>query len=103
MDSFAGSFTSLDCLGILPGSCCPHYDGEAGRRDTYHAMIESGKLPGGYAIDEITGLHFIGRKLSAVLTGKDGGSAYRVTLSKGRLREKKLPARNDLLETAAVE
>jgi dipeptidase E len=28
-DSFSDGLRPLDCLGFLPGSCCPHYDGEA--------------------------------------------------------------------------
>ena len=31
-DSIPGDLTALPCLGLLAGSCCPHYDGEAERR-----------------------------------------------------------------------
>jgi peptidase E len=31
-DSWAGELRPFDCLGFLPGSCCPHYDGEGNRR-----------------------------------------------------------------------
>ena len=36
-DSWADRLRPLDCMGFLPGSCCPHYDGEAERRPAYHA------------------------------------------------------------------
>lgn len=84
-DSWADSFTSLPSLGILKGSCCPHYDGEAGRRDTYHAMISSGELPDGYAIDEATAVHFVGEKVREIVTvsPRQNACAYRVTANGG--------------------
>ena len=37
----------LACLGLLTGSCCPHYDGEAERRPAYHRLISRDEiLPG---------------------------------------------------------
>ncbi|MBL8166023.1 MAG: peptidase E, partial [Anaerolineae bacterium] len=38
-DSIPGTLTPLPCLGFLPGSCSPHYDGEALRRPEYQRMI----------------------------------------------------------------
>ncbi|HSK30520.1 MAG TPA: peptidase E [Candidatus Limnocylindria bacterium] len=40
-DSFSAGFRPLDCLGFLPGSCCPHFDGEAQRRPSFHKLLES--------------------------------------------------------------
>src|SRR3712207_6177213 len=37
-DSFRAELGGLDCLGLLPGSNCPHYDGEAQRRPAYHRL-----------------------------------------------------------------
>lgn len=78
-DSYAESFTSLDCIELLAGSCCPHYD-EAGRRETYHQMIKSGQLPDGYGIDECTGIHFVGTSVHKVITvsGNKQAAAYKV-------------------------
>ncbi len=44
-DSFSDGLRPLDCLGFLPGSCCPHYDGEAQRRPSYHRLLRRGKSP----------------------------------------------------------
>ena len=44
-DSFSDGLRPLDCLGFLPGSCCPHYDGEAQRRPSYHRLLAAGKSP----------------------------------------------------------
>ncbi|HEX3555978.1 MAG TPA: Type 1 glutamine amidotransferase-like domain-containing protein [Thermoanaerobaculia bacterium] len=47
-DSFDGDLRPLQCLGFLAGSCCPHFDGDAARRPTYHKFVRSGELlPGG--------------------------------------------------------
>ena len=39
-DSWADRLRPLDCMSFLPGSCCPHYDGEVERRPAYHAYLE---------------------------------------------------------------
>lgn len=38
-DSVTGKLLPLDCLGLLSGSNCPHYDGETDRRTAYHNSI----------------------------------------------------------------
>jgi peptidase E len=91
-DSWDESFTALPALGILKGSCCPHYDGEAGRQETYRHLIATGELDNGYAIDESAGIHFVGKKLFKVITPKKGATAYRVELKHGEMVEKPLPA-----------
>ena len=53
-DSWADRLRPLDCMGFLPGSCCPHYDGEVERRPAYHACAERGLKPG-YAIEDARG------------------------------------------------
>ena len=35
-----------DGLGFLPGSACPHYDGEERRRPVYRALVDKGFPPG---------------------------------------------------------
>jgi hypothetical protein len=56
-------------------------------------LIEAGALGDGYAIEEVTGMHFVGDELAEVVTGKEGTAAYRVTLIEGVVQEEKLPAR----------
>ena len=41
-DSFREELDGLDCLGFLPGSNCPHYDGEETRRPAYHRLVAEG-------------------------------------------------------------
>ena len=77
-DSFGPSLAPLhDGLGFLPGSACPHYDGEERRRPVYREAIAAGLAPG-YAADDLVGLHFTGTSLTEVVTARSGSRAYRV-------------------------
>lgn len=77
-DSVPGALRELDCLGLLPGSACPHYDGEAERRPTYQRLIGAGTVVDGYAADDGAALHFVGTRLDRVVTSRPRASAYRV-------------------------
>jgi len=78
-DSFgAGLGPMNDGLGLLPGSFCPHYDGEPLRRPTYTRWVAKGALPPGWAADDGVGLHFIGTELHEAISERDGGRAFRV-------------------------
>lgn len=86
-DSIPGSLTPLPCLGFLPGSACPHYDSEAGRRPTYRSLVASGALAPGYAADDGVGLHFVGERLHRVLSSRPNARAYRVERMGDQARE----------------
>lgn len=92
-DSFDESYTGLDCLGILKGSCAPHYDGEEGRQETFHNLIKGKKLVSGIAIDECVGVHFKGRKIHKIVSGDKKKTAYNVKLIKGKIHESKIQVR----------
>jgi peptidase E len=77
-DSFGPELAPLDCLGLLPGSACPHYDGEERRRPVYTQLVAAG-FPGGVAADNDVALHYVGRELRDVVASREGASAYRVT------------------------
>ncbi len=77
-DSFGPDLAALhDGLGFLPGSFCPHYNSEPGRRPTYHRLVAAG-MPAGYALDDGVGLHFIGRDLAAIVAENPSARAYRL-------------------------
>ncbi len=80
-----------DGLGFLPGSHCPHFDGEDQRRPLYHKLISEG-FPAGYAIDEDAAIHFVGTEAAKVVTGRHGATAYRVELRDGKVVETALEA-----------
>jgi dipeptidase E len=92
-DSFGPALAGLhDGLGFLPGSACPHYDGEERRRPVYRQLVASG-FPAGFAVDEFAGLHFEGTTLKEAVTEVEGHDAYRVELVDGRVRETRIQAR----------
>lgn len=85
-DSFGPLAPLHDGLGFLPGSACPHYDGEPLRRPTYRRLVRAG-LPGGYALDDGAAAHFVGRRLHACVASREGARAYRVERRAGRVVE----------------
>jgi peptidase E len=91
-DSYGPLRGLRDGLGLLAGSNCPHYDGEARRRPTYHREITAG-LPAGIAADDFCGLHFAGTELVEAVSSRSGAGAYRVELADGAVRETPIPAR----------
>jgi dipeptidase E len=89
-DSFGPELSGMrDGLGFLPGSACPHYDGEERRRPVYRELVADG-FPAGYAADDGVGLHFVGTELAEVVSARPGAQAYRVESS----GEAALPARS---------
>lgn len=70
-----------DGLGLLPGSCCPHYDGEEQRRPVFQRLVASGELADGWAADDGVALVFQGESLSQIATSRSGSAAYRVERS----------------------
>jgi peptidase E len=76
-DSFGPELAPMECLGFLPGSACPHYDGEERRRPVYTQLVADG-LPAGIAADDDVALHYVGTELREVVTSRDGAAAYRI-------------------------
>lgn len=66
-----------DGLGFLPGSFCPHYDGEELRRPVFTKLVREG-FPPGYAADDCVALHFVDTELREVVSSREGARAYRV-------------------------
>jgi len=88
-DSFGPALEGMrDGLGLLPGSACPHYDGEERRRPVYRQLVENG-FPAGYAAADDAALHFVGTGLAEIWTMREGATGYRV----GPDGETPLPAR----------
>jgi dipeptidase E len=98
-DSFSDGLWPLECLGFLPGSCCPHYDGEAQRRPSYHRLLASGEISAGVAIEDWTGVHFKGSEIHRVIASKRGAQAYSMRAVHGSVQEVPLPG--EFLEPAA--
>ena len=91
-DSFGPQLEAMECLGLIPGSACPHYDGEELRRPRYHELVAAG-FPGGWAADDGVALHFGGWELEEAVTALPGKAAYRVELRDDGVVEERVEAR----------
>jgi len=89
-DSVPGRMSPLPCLGLLPGSNCPHYDSQPMRRPSYQQMVQDGVLKAGYATDDLAGLLFRGHELVEIVSAKPNAMAYRVEIIEGNVVERPL-------------
>jgi peptidase E len=90
-DSFGPHRELLDGVGLLPGSACPHYDGEPNRRPTYQRLVRAGVLPGGVAADDGAAIHFVGRKILRCVSSRPKARTYRVERNGKKVLETPLP------------
>lgn len=85
-DSVTGKLMKLDCLGFLPGSNCPHYDGEPERRPAYQREILAGMKPGIACDDGVAG-YFVNEQLVEFVSERREAKAFRVQVEDGRVAE----------------
>jgi peptidase E len=81
-DSFGRDLRAFtDGLALLPGSYCPHYNSEPGRRPLFHRLVADGVLPGGIACDDGAAAHFTDDTLTEAIADRPTAGAYRVHVS----------------------
>ncbi|MET0211436.1 MAG: peptidase E [Vicinamibacterales bacterium] len=91
-DSWANRLAGLPCLGFLPGTCCPHYDGEPERRPALQRLVAERSVPTALALDDGAAAHFVGRKLARIVSSRSNARGYRVHRSTSQSIETALPA-----------
>ena len=79
-DSYGDELEPIHCLGFLKGSHCPHYDGEADRRPSYHHLIGGQAIQGGIAADDGVAVHYRDGEIYKVVSSRPNSKAYRVQL-----------------------
>jgi len=57
-DSWASNLNLIDCMGLLNGSCCPHYNSEKDRRPSVHRFILDKRVSSVYSIEDGAAIHF---------------------------------------------
>lgn len=82
-DPLNGPLYPINGLGLLKGSVCPHYDGEAKRRPAYERFIHEGKMVEGYGINDGTALHFIDENLHQSIQSTNRSGAGYEKVSRG--------------------
>ncbi|HEV2601383.1 MAG TPA: peptidase E [Candidatus Babeliales bacterium] len=70
---------ALQGLGILKGSCCPHYDSEPERRPTYLDFTKQGIVLPGIALEDDTAAHFVDGVLKDIVVTKKDRKAFTVS------------------------
>ena len=82
-DSIPGELTAMKCLGFLPGSFCPHYDGEVQRRPSFHRMVANNQIIPGIAADDGCAIHYIDTVRHAVISSRPTARAFSLTRTNG--------------------
>jgi dipeptidase E len=90
-DSWADRLAMLPCLGFLPGTCCPHFDGEPERRPALHRLVVERAVPKALALDDGAAAHFVGRKLVRIVSSRSGAGGYEIRRAGSRSVETALP------------
>ena len=91
--TYCGKLSPLPGLGLIHGSCTPHYDGESNRRPDFHSLIKNGELPPGIGIDDGAAVLFENQQIVEVVASRVKAKAYQVKLNNGRIIEEPIPAR----------
>lgn len=87
-DSFSPkAYRPMDCLGILPGGCAVHYNGDPLRRESLHAACEAGAIGQSIAIDDYAAVLYLDGRRDTVYSWRAGSTAYLVDVADGRIRE----------------
>jgi dipeptidase E len=89
-DSYGDGIEPIKSLGLLKGSNCPHYDGEAERRPAYERLVSTGEIQGGFAADDGAALHFIDAELHRAVSSRQAAKGYQLHLAEGQLKEQAL-------------
>ncbi len=95
-DSRPKALSVVQCLGLLPGSHCPHYSSEPGRRPLYQSLIANGRMKPGYACDDDAGIYFEDDRVVRVVSAREGAKVYYVNVVDGAVSEREFePERID--------
>tara|TARA_B100001029_G_C15056733_1_gene454958 strand:- start:1159 stop:1860 length:702 start_codon:yes stop_codon:yes gene_type:complete len=77
-DSWASNLNVIDCLGILKGCCCPHYDGEKDRKPSVEKFIINNQISSCYALDDGSAIHYKNGKIYNAVIFYNGANVYKV-------------------------
>ncbi|QPC45911.1 peptidase E [Mangrovibacillus cuniculi] len=80
-DSFGDGLEPIEALGFLPGSHCPHYDGEINRRPAFQKFIQEKTLKNGIAADDGVAIHYIDQAIHTIVSSRKEARAYTVTFT----------------------
>lgn len=85
-----GELSRLECVGLLKGSFCPHYDDRPELREVFKKLIMEDVIHEGYGVEDGAALHFVDTKLLRVVSSRPDKTAFKVKKVKDKLVEEKL-------------
>ena len=77
-DSWDDGLRVLDCMDILDGTCCPHYDGEANRRPSVENFLKSKDIESCLCIEDGAALHYENDIIKTAISFYENKNAYEV-------------------------
>jgi len=89
-DSWAGGLKILDCMGILKGTCCPHYDGEANRKPSVKNFLKNEEIENCLCIEDGAAAHYENEILKTSISFYKDKNTYQVSYKKNELIEEPL-------------
>ncbi len=90
-DSRGDGFAVIDGFALFPGSCCPHFSSEPGRREPYARHVAAGAIFPGIVIDDGAAVLLQGEVALGAFSAR-GGGASRVFADRGVAKCEPLPA-----------
>jgi peptidase E len=75
-DAGGNGLAPLSGLGLVKGSCCPHYSQEPHRQPAFATCIARGDLPDGVAIDDGVAVLFENSVARAAFSARPAAGAY---------------------------
>ncbi|PAE17420.1 peptidase E [Virgibacillus sp. 7505] len=91
-DPLNGPLYTLNGLGFLSGSVCPHFDGEAKRRPSYLEAVGKGSMKEGYGVGDFAAMHFVNEQLSRAVSSRKGAAVYKINRQEDGSSEEAIPA-----------
>ena len=96
-DSWKDYQATIDCLGLVNGICCPHYDEEPERIPYVKKILESKEILNCYAIEGYAALHLVDDVPKYNVSFKNSTSCHNVSLSNDTIQH------DDINETIRVD
>ena len=86
-DSWEDGLRVLDCMGILEGVCCPHYDGEANRKPSVEKFLKNSEIDSCFCIEDGAAIHYHKDRFKTAVAFHQNKNAYEVKLNSGAIKE----------------
>ena len=86
-DSWENGLRVLDCMGVLDGVCCPHYDGETNRRPSVEKFLNTKEIDSCLCIEDGAALHYENDTLKTAISFYTDKNAYEVKRDKEKVIE----------------